>query len=486
MSCLIRYVFGRKIEQQTTRTRNWFLMNPLLRSIPSVSQLLETPEVVELCANYSHEVVVSRLRECLDDLRNTLKTDSSIGKLPSHSDIANSARKSLTQLSRSSLRPVINATGVLLHTGLGRAPMAESAVRRIQEIANGYASVEIDLESGKRSQRVEAVEQKLVELFGGERATVVNNNAGATLLTLAALASGKEVIVSRGELVEIGGSFRMPDVMSASGAIMHEVGTTNKTHLRDYDSAINEDTACLLKVHCSNYRVEGFTKSVPVTELVTLGEQRNLLVVDDIGSGALFDYSSLGITGEPMATESLTAGSDIVLLSGDKLLGGPQCGIIIGTEVSVSKIASHPLMRALRVDKMTLAGLSATLDLYLSGKPEQEVPLLSLLHTPIEVLEHRAEIISKAINESEAEISTSVESDITYLGGGSVPTQEIPTCCVVLESASLTADQLASKLRRSEPAILPRIKSDRVHLDLRTIFAREDNVVIQLVTESHC
>ena len=292
-------------------------MNPLLRSIPSVSQLLETPEVVELCADYSHEVVVSRLRECLDHLRNTLKTDSSIGELPSHSDIASLARKSLTQLSRSSLRPVINATGVLLHTGLGRAPMAESAVRRIQEIANGYASVEIDLESGKRSQRVEAVEQKLVELFGGERATVVNNNAGATLLTLAALASGKEVIVSRGELVEIGGSFRMPDVMSASGAIMHEVGTTNKTHLRDYDSAINEDTACLLKVHCSNYRVEGFTKSVPVTELVALGEQRDLLVVDDIGSGALFDYTSLGITGEPMANESLTAGSDIVLLSGD-------------------------------------------------------------------------------------------------------------------------------------------------------------------------
>ena len=187
-----------------------------------------------------------------------------------------------------------------------------------------------------------------------------------------------------------------------------------------------------------------------------------------------------------MATESLAAGSDIVLLSGDKLLGGPQCGIIIGSEASVSKIASHPLMRALRVDKMTLAGLSATLDLYLGGKPEQEVPLLSLLHTPIEVLEHRAEVMSKAINESETKISASVESDVTYLGGGSVPTQEISTCCVVLKSASLTADQLSSKLRRSEPAILPRIKNDRVHLDLRTIFAREDNMVIQLVTDSHC
>ena len=205
-------------------------MNPLLRSIPSVSQLLETPEVAELCADYSHDVVVTRLRECLDDLRNALKIDSSIEELPSSSDIAHLARKSLTQLSRGSLRPVINATGVLLHTGLGRAPMAESAVRQIQEVANGYASVEINLESGKRSQRVEAVEQKLIELFGGERATVVNNNAGATLLTLAALASDQEVIVSRGELVEIGGSFRMPDVMSASGAIMHEVGTTNKTH----------------------------------------------------------------------------------------------------------------------------------------------------------------------------------------------------------------------------------------------------------------
>lgn len=460
-------------------------MNPLLRSIPSVSQLLETPEVIELCADYSHDVVVSRLRECLDNVRSSLISDDSIDELPSANDIAKIVRQSLTQLSKGSLRPVINATGVLLHTGLGRAPMAESAVHRIQEIANGYASVEIDLESGKRSQRVDAVEEKLVELFGGERATVVNNNAGATLLTLAALASGKEVIVSRGELVEIGGSFRMPDVMAASGALMHEVGTTNKTHLRDYDSAINEETACLLKVHCSNYRVEGFTKSVPVDELVALGRQRDLLVIDDIGSGALFNYESLGITGEPMATESLDSGCDVVLLSGDKLLGGPQCGIIIGTEACVSKIASHPLMRALRVDKMTLAGLSATLDLYLSGQPEQEVPLLKLLHTPIETLEHRAEIIATAICEADVEISATIESGVTYLGGGSVPTQEIATCCVVLDSETHSADELASKLRTAEPAVLSRINNDRVHLDLRTIFSREDDEVIRLVLELH-
>jgi L-seryl-tRNA(Ser) seleniumtransferase len=326
------------------------------------------------------------------------------------------------------------------------------------------------------------VEAQLRRLTGAEAAAVANNNAGATLLALAALAADREVIVSRGQLVEIGGSFRMPDVMEASGARLKEVGTTNKTHLKDYRRAINESTGALMRVHTSNYRIVGFSKSVSLEELVELGREHGLPVIDDIGSGALHDYSQFGIDDEPLAAHSLAAGADVVLFSGDKLLGGPQCGILVGSREAIDKISQHPLMRALRVDKITLAALSATLKLYKDTSTALEhVPLLRLLATPLEVLENRAEEIASQLADVDQLEAAQPVADTSYLGGGSVPTREIDSWCVSLATTTISVDELAHKLRSGGVSVMGRVQQDRLLLDLRTVFPSQDAELVESI-----
>lgn len=454
--------------------------NPL-RNIPSVNELLERPELHGLVERVSHNVVVNGIRTFLDDFRKEIHTATE-APIPNPSELAGRIADWIIKGERPSLRPVINATGILLHTGLGRAPWPQEAIEAAAQIAGGYASVEVELASGERSQRVAAVERLLKHLTGAEAACVVNNNAAATLLSLAALATDREVVVSRGELVEIGGSFRLPDVMSSSGARLREVGTTNKTRISDYEAAINEQTAALLRVHTSNFRIVGFTTQPALDELVTLGRRRGVPIIDDIGSGALIDFAQYGVTDEPLAAESISSGADVVLFSGDKLLGGPQCGIIVGRKKYLQRIAKHPLMRAMRLDKAILAGLAATLRLYRDpGTAQQRVPLLAMLGTSDENLRNRANRMAPQLAASSAIGAAEPLADVTYLGGGSVPTQEISTWCVALTPSKGSVDELAGLLRTGEQPVFGRVQHDRLWFDLRTVLPHEDSLLIEAV-----
>lgn len=454
------------------------MQNPF-RSIPSVNELLESPPLRDMVDRVSHSVVVSGVRTFLRDLREEVQTTAAEFKVPTATELAERIAEWIARDETPALRPVINATGILLHTGLGRAPLAGEAIQAISEVAAGYASVEVDLATGERSQRVLAVESLLTQLTGAEAAVVTNNNAAATLLTLTALASGREVIVSRGQLIEIGGSFRLPDVMTASGARLHEVGTTNKTRLSDYAHAVGEETAALMNVHTSNYRVVGFTEEVTTAELVALGRSHSLPVIDDIGSGALMDLAKYGVHDEPIAAESIKAGADAVLFSGDKLLGGPQCGLIVGKRATIAKIAQHPMMRAMRVDKLTLAALAATLRLYRDPESvELSIPFLSLIGTPIENLRLRAERLSPQFAACSAIDTAEPLDDVTFLGGGSVPTQQIKTCCVAITPANCSVTEFAARLRSGFPAVFGRIYQDRFLFDLRTVFPHQDAALI--------
>ncbi len=367
----------------------------VLRHLPSVTELLESGPLKPLVERVSHSVVVEGVRSFLDDYRQEVDPASDPKDVPPLAQMAERIARRILLGERSSLKPVINATGILLHTGLGRAPLAEAAIDEMVTMARDYASLELDLRSGQRANRFDAVEGLLCEITGAEAAAVVNNNAGATMLTLAALGGGREVIVSRGQLVEIGGSYRLPDVMQTSGAVLREVGTTNKTRAEDYESAVCDETAALMRVHPSNFLVVGFTADVELEQLIRIGKKHDLPVIDDIGSGALFDLSAYGIRDEPIARQSIAAGSDVVLFSGDKLMGGPQSGIIVGKRKQIDRIVKHPMARALRVDKITLAALGATLRLL--RDPQQaahQVPLLQLLATPLDNLRLRAEGIA--------------------------------------------------------------------------------------------
>jgi L-seryl-tRNA(Ser) seleniumtransferase len=457
-------------------------MSNVLRNIPSVNELLESPPLRKVVERANRNVVISGVRRFLDNLRSEVQNATADIKVPGAGELAERIAQWITTEDASNLRPVINATGVLLHTGLGRAPLAESAIHAIAAVAGGYASVEVDVASGERSQRVRDAERRLKDLTGAEAAVVVNNNAGATMLTLAALAAGREVIVSRGQLVEIGGSYRLPEVMEFSGAKLKEVGTTNKTRIEDYRAAIRQETAALMRVHASNYAIVGFTEQASLAELVELGAKRNLPVIDDIGSGALEDFASHGLTGEPVAAESIKAGADVVLFSGDKLLGGPQCGIIIGKTTLVERISKHPLMRALRVDKITLAALVETLRLHQDREAaEQSLPLLALLSTSPANLRNRAERMTPQLAASPAVRSAEPIEQSTYLGGGSLPSQQIPTWCVALEPARGSVDALAATLRNGSPSIFGRIQKDRLLLDLRSVFPRQDIQIVDVV-----
>jgi L-seryl-tRNA(Ser) seleniumtransferase len=393
--------------------------------------------------------------------------------------------KRVAQMARPSLRKVINVTGTLLHTNLGRAPLCSDALQAITEIAQGYSNLEYDLEQGQRGKRFTHVERLICRLTGGEAATVVNNNAGAVMLALAALAGGRSAVVSRGELIEIGGSFRIPEIMAASGVKLVEVGATNKTHLKDYAIAINPDTALILKVHTSNYRILGFTEAVSGEELAELAHQHDIPVLEDLGSGLLIDLTPYGLPREPTVREALKTGIDLVTFSGDKLLGGPQAGIIVGNREVIDKLRKHPMARALRIDKLTLAALEATLRLYLD--PQQalaQIPTLMMLSLPALELQQRCDTLLSKLMESigDAADCAIIETTAT-VGGGALPLAELPGWAIALVPKGLSVNELATRLRHCEPPVIGRIQDDRFLVDPRTLNADDEALLLQALRQ---
>lgn len=452
------------------------------RNLPSVNEVLEAPVLRALEAGHAHDIVVAAVRSELAELRKRLGNG---GVLDGECAAVALAERVVARLSRElrpRLRRVINATGIVLHTNLGRAPTAEEAAQAAFEAGRRYLNLELDLETGKRSSRQVAIREWLCRLTGAESATAVNNNAAATVIALRALAAGKEVILSRGQLIEIGGSFRIPEIMGVSGAVLREVGTTNITRLADYERAIGPNTAALMQVHTSNYRVSGFTKSVSTEELVGLARKHQLTVIDDIGSGALVDFARFGFAGEPVARQSVAAGADLVLFSGDKLLGGPQAGILAGRKELIQKIEKDPLMRAFRLDKMTLAALEATLRIYLNeDEALRKIPVLRLLSTPLAELHARAEALAVRLRAIPGVRSAEVAEDVAYVGGGSLPDQTMKTCVIELAPESVGDEELAQRLRTGDPAVVARLRDGKLVLDVRTIFAEQEAELIEAI-----
>lgn len=462
-------------------------MNPaapsdLFRELPSVDEVMRGVEIASLVAAYGHDSVVDAARIVLGRLRHEITT----GLLDANalhlalSGLQGAVESQLRQAMRPSLRPVINATGVILHTNLGRAPLAEAAIAHIRDTAASYSNLEFDLEAGERGKRdvhVDRLFRRLLrEELKGEGQTsissiVVNNNAAAVLLALNTLADGGEVVVSRGELVEIGGSFRIPDVMAKSGAILREVGTTNRTRIADYERAITERTQLLLRVHRSNFEISGFTEQASTAELVSLARKRGIPLMEDLGSGALIDLRSIGIGGEPGVLDSLRSGVDIVTYSGDKLLGGPQGGLISGDSGLITRMRSNSLFRALRVDKLTYAALEATLLAYVR-RDHDAIPTLRMMRLSKEEIGRRAETLAARIATPPLKVEV-VDGD-SLLGGGAAPSSLLPTRLLALTCEGVSANDLSTRLRASEPPIVARVEDGRVLLDLRTVFPEQD------------
>jgi L-seryl-tRNA(Ser) seleniumtransferase len=458
--------------------------NPF-RKLPAVHDVLEAPPVRALVSDHAHDSIVGAIRAELGDLRSRLSQGEAPDGAVSVEAVAVRVAERLALEHRPKLRAVINATGIVLHTNLGRAPAAEEAARAAYEAARGYLNLELDLDSGKRSSRQNAVRAWVCRLTGAEAATAVNNNAAATVIVLRALCQGKEVIISRGQLIEIGGSFRIPEIMAVSGAVLREVGTTNITRLADYERAIGPATGALMQVHTSNYRVSGFTRSVPLADLVALGKKRGLPVLDDVGSGALVDFGRFGFRGEPVVRASIAAGADLVLFSGDKLLGGPQAGIIAGRKEWVQKIEKDPLMRAFRLDKMTLAALEATLRLYLNEERAlSAVPVLAMLGTPPDELRRRAEGLASRLQGVPGVSTARAREDVSYVGGGSLPDQAMKTWVVEVEASALSDAELARRLRTGHPAVMGRLADGKLLLDVRTVFPHEEERLVEAVRQA--
>ena len=446
-----------------------------LRVIPSIEELRQHPSIAPFEAEFGREAVLSALRDAAAALREALaagRRQEAITGTASETVLRDAAAR-LASAFRPSLRRVINATGVIVHTNLGRAPLADAALARLRELGPGYSNLEYDLERGSRGSRTVHAEALLIRLTGAEAAAVVNNNASATLLMLAALAGGREVIISRGELVEIGGGFRVPDVLAQSRAVLREVGTTNRTRVSDYAAALGERTALILRVHPSNFRIEGFTERPSLESLVALGRRFSIPVVEDLGSGALVPL----VTTEPIVSASISAGADVVCFSGDKLLGGPQAGILVGSRAPLQKIRSHPLMRALRVDKLTYAVLEATLIEYLAGRARETVPVVRMLSLTVEQIEARARSLAARI-ETRGGWQAEVIDGHSTIGGGSAPGVELPTRLIALSRGSESAEDIERFLRHAEPPIIARIHHDRVVIDLRTVAPEEDDIIV--------
>jgi L-seryl-tRNA(Ser) seleniumtransferase len=442
------------------------------RDIPSIEQLRQRAAIRPLEERFGHGTVVDALRAETDGIRARMAR----GDTPP--DIADAIEEGLIRRLNTehaaSLRGVLNATGVIIHTNLGRAPLSRAAVERVAALAQGYTNLEYDLGAGRRGKRDVHAERLICRLTGAEAAVVVNNNAAATLLGLAAVAAGREVAISRGELVEIGGGFRVPDVMAQSGAVLREVGTTNRTRAADYAAAISDRTAAILRVHPSNFRVQGFTERPALGELVQIGRRHNVAVIEDLGSGLLDVPGVLESLGdEPSVRSSIAAGADLVMFSGDKLLGGPQAGILAGKAAPVALVRTHPLMRALRVDKMTYAALEATLEAYASGKAAQSVPVPHMIVMTADTIDRRAAPLAEALRA--AGVAAEVRDGFSTIGGGSVPGSQLSTRLVTILPPHGSADALELALRRSTPPVIARIEDGRVVLDLRTVAAADDD-----------
>ncbi|MFH1146740.1 MAG: L-seryl-tRNA(Sec) selenium transferase [Pseudomonadota bacterium] len=458
-------------------------MKNQLRNIPSVEKVLSLPQTAPYLRKYPRKIVVNGIRQVLHEVRSRIlesgSEKSSVSTLPSLEHILKSLEAALDNASQYNLRPVINATGVVVHTNLGRSLLPAVAVRHLQAVAQSYSNLEYDLENGRRGSRYSSVVGILRELTGAEAALVVNNNAAAVLLVLDTLAKGKEVIVSRGQLVEIGGSFRIPDIMARTGAVLVEVGTTNRTHLYDYERAINSGAAFLMKVHTSNFHLVGFTSEVPLADLVILGKRYGLPVIEDLGSGSLIDLSKYGLIKEPTVQEALKAGADIVMFSGDKLLGGPQAGIILGSNELVQQIGNNPLNRALRIDKLTLAALEATLKLYLSPETVEQIPTFRMLTAPISEINRRAIRLYRSLKRvAGCEFEARLANVDSQVGGGALPLQKLPSRAVSIKPHRFSVVRIETDLRRLPRPVIGRLEEDCFIMDMRTV---DDSEVPEIV-----
>ncbi len=455
----------------------------VLRAIPSVDAVLRWPRVHELIERIGHRMLVEAIRGVIEEVRREVLE----GRVFSDADhlrgeIENRLLHFCEKLQRPSLRPVINATGVIIHTNLGRAPLASEALSALEQIGAHYCNLEYDIEGGHRGDRDVHCQEVLRQLLGAEAAVVVNNNAAAVFLVLNTLADGGEVIVSRGELVEIGGSFRLPEIMEKSGAVLREVGTTNRTRLADYRRALSERTRLILRVHRSNFRLVGFTEQPDLAELVALAHEHGLPCFEDLGSGCLVDLSPWGIRDEPTVAHSLTVGVDLCSFSGDKLLSGPQAGVIVGRASLIEKIKRNPLMRAVRPDKLTLAALEATLRAYLRGRPDQDVPVLRMIAQPAATIRRRAQrFVGRARRACGPHLRFSLHPGYSVTGGGSAPEVRLETTLVAVEADDTSATELERKLRSAHPPIIARIQDDRLVFDLRTVQPDEEAILIEVL-----
>lgn len=438
-----------------------------LRSLPSVDQVLITQAAQELLTEYGRPLTLEAVRHVLDTVRREYPES---GDVPDMEALLGRVRVLLKNWVAPTLHPVINATGVILHTNLGRAPLSPASLQAAQSAAGGYSSLEYDVAKGKRGSRLIHAEALLQQLTGAEAAVVVNNNASAVMLALSALARRRGVVIARTQLVEIGGGFRIPEVMKQSGARLIEIGTTNRVHLSDYQAALEQKPALFLRAHRSNFQIIGFTSEPALEEIVEVGHQAGLPTVDDLGSGSLLDTAQYGLGHEPMVQESLAAGADLVCFSGDKLLGGPQAGIIVGSAKLVAKIKKHPLARAVRSDKLCLAALSATLLHYLKDEAEQQIPIWRMISAPIASLQERANRWVEELGEGE------VIAGQSTVGGGSLPGERLPTILLELEVRS--PNRFLARLRQAQPPVIARIQDDRVVLDPRTVLIEQDDSLL--------
>lgn len=461
----------------------------LLKGLPKIDEIIGLLEKKDIYRQASREMVREACRDVVQKLRDKILTAAD-RQLPAlSSDTASAARSVegiIAGLHRYKLRRLVNATGVILHTNLGRAPLCPEALDRILEVGRGYSNLEFDLEQGVRGLRYDHVSRLICMLTGAEDALIVNNNAAAVLLTLNTLAEHKEAIVSRGELIEIGGEFRIPDVMTKSNSILREVGTTNRTRLADYEKAVGPNTGVILKVHTSNYRIVGFTEEAELVPLVALGKKHGIPVFDDLGSGCLIDLAAFGLQHEPTVREVLASGVDVVTFSGDKLLGGPQAGIIVGKKDIVAQIKKNPLNRALRIDKFTLAALEATLMHYLTPEeaPQTLRSLKALTEPQSDVKKRARKLIRKLIHAGIPDLTYELQDAKAAAGGGSLPTQDIPTAVVAVKSAKITASHMEIKLRQAALPIIARVDEDAIMIDLRTVSEEEFGFVVDALRQT--
>ena len=456
----------------------------LMRKVPSVDVLLRAPELETLVAEYGRGLVADSIRATAEEVRQHLLAHppAEIEEEAIRGRIVAAAKQRLDAVIKPHHRRTVNATGIVLHTGLGRAVLPAKAIEQIQATLRGYSLLQVDRATGKRSRRDERIEWLLQQLTGAEAATVVNNNAAATAIVLNTVGKGREVIVSRGQLVEIGGSFRLPDVMAFSGATLVEVGTTNKTHARDYENAVTENTAAILRVHPSNYKIQGFSSEVPLDALVEIAHRHQLVMIDDVGAGALIDFSQFGFEPEPTLPDSIRQGADIVTSSADKLIGASQGGIILGRKTLIDAVRKNQFARIVRVGKLTLATLEATLKLFLDESVAlREVPTLQMLRRSAEEIRQRAEKLASEIRDGSGGAKMTTESGFSQMGSGSLPMQNLATTLVAIAPAAMSADSLARGLRLHETPVFTRIQNDRVLIDPRTLQNGDDAIIVEAV-----